>query len=100
MDKASLIEIMGKLSKKGYYDILLFISEKGPAHYSDILGYMLGNKIVRSDATVTQALNSFAKLNLVKRKISQERPIRTNYELTKKGKEFVRHLTELQSLES
>lgn len=60
---------------------------------------MLDNKLVRSDATVTQALNAFAELGLVKRTASQNRPVRTTYEMTKKGKEFVRHLTELQNLE-
>ncbi len=98
MERTRLQEILRKLSKKGYYEILLFVSRKEAARYSGILEYMLSNKHVKSDATVTQALNAFTDLGLLRRRISQERPIRTSYELTEKGKEFVRRLVELESL--
>ena len=98
MEKSKFLEILRKLSKKGYYEILLFVKDRREAHYSEVLGYVTKNKLARSDATVTQALNALTTLGLFRRRISQERPIRTTYELTKEGEEFVRHLTDLQRL--
>ncbi len=89
---------MRKLSKKGFYEILLFIVEKGEAHYSEVLSYVMTNRIVASDTTVTAALNYFTESGLLKRRISQERPIRTTYSVSEKGKQLARHLLELERL--
>lgn len=98
MEKSELVAILRSLSKKSYYEILFFIKEKDEAHYSDVLEYVTKNKLVRSDATVTKALNTFTSLGLLRRRISQDRPIRTTYDLSKEGEEFIKHLTELQKL--
>ncbi len=98
MEKQELLTILSGLAKKGFYEILLYVSKEGTVHYSDVLQYVSKNKIVRSDATVTKGLNFLSDHGLVARKISQGRPIRTTYELTDKGKKFVSRLSELQVL--
>ena len=98
MEKNKLLEILRKLSKKGYYEILLLVSEKKQVHYSEILDYVNENKLARSDASVTGALKTLTNFGLLRRSVSQEAPVRTTYDLTKKGKEFVKHLTDLQDL--
>ena len=91
-------QLLKKLGKKGFYEILLFVEEKGQARYSEVLDYVVTNKIVASDATVTAALNYFTELGLLKRRTSQERPVRTNYSLSKKGKLLAKYLFELERL--
>lgn len=98
MEKSKLIEIFRKLSKKGYYEILLFVDEKRQVHYSEVLDYVNENRLARSDATVTGALKALTGLGLLQRSVSQEGPIRTTYALSKKGKEFTRHLIDLQNI--
>ncbi|MDE2589885.1 MAG: winged helix-turn-helix transcriptional regulator [Patescibacteria group bacterium] len=98
VDRERLIEILRKLTKKGYYEILLFVSDKRQAHYSEVLDYVNEHGLARSDATVTGALRVLTAFGLLKRSVSQETPIRTTYEITKKGREFVRHLADLQNL--
>jgi hypothetical protein len=54
--------------------------------------------VVSIDVRQRKDSNAFFDIGLFRRQISQERPIRTTYELTKEGKELVRHLTDLQNL--
>lgn len=98
MEKSKFTNILGKLSKKGFYEILLFVGDKKQVHYSEVLAYATKSNLVRSDATVTRALSTFTGLGILRRKVSQDTPIRTTYELTKTGKDLVKHLREMQSL--
>lgn len=98
MEKSKFIDILGKLSKKGFYEILLFVSEKGQAHYSEVLVYSTKNNLARSDATITRALSTLTKMGILRRRVSEDTPIRTTYDLTKTGKELVKHLKEIQNL--
>ena len=98
MEKNELLTILSGLAKKGFYEVLFFVSEERTTHYSDVLEYVRKNRLARSDATVTQALKFLSDHELLKRTVSQDRPIRTTYELTDRGKEFVDHITQLQDL--
>jgi DNA-binding HxlR family transcriptional regulator len=101
VERTELLRILGALSKKGYFEILSYVGQQGikPVHYSSVLGYVMKNKVARSDATVTHALKFFTDYRLLKRIVSQDRPVRTTYELTRRGRELLRHLGELENLE-
>jgi len=86
------------MSKKGYYETLSFICQKGSAHYSEILDYNLKNAIVQSRATVTLIVRNLAALGLIKRTIVDSRPIRTIYQPTEKGQKLLKHLQAMEQL--
>lgn len=84
------------MSKKGFYDVLQYLKENEGMHYNDILRYLLENKIVNSRASVTIILNGLTDLELLERNVSQERPIRTTYKISKKGNIIIKHMKELE----
>jgi len=97
VEKSKFADILGKLSKKGFYEILMFVSDKKQVHYSEVLAYATKSNLVRSDATVTRALITFTVLGLLRRNVSQNTPIRTTYDMTKTVNEFVNHLKDMKS---
>jgi DNA-binding MarR family transcriptional regulator len=90
--------MLRKMSKKGFYETLKLICERGSIHYAEILKYDLDNDIVQSRATVTLIVRSLSKMSLVKRSIVDSRPIRTVYQPTDKGLKLMRHLQEIERL--
>ncbi len=86
------------MSKKGFYHILKHINENENVHYNDVLRYSLDKKIVDSRASVTIILNGLTDLGLLERTVSQTRPLRTTYKISKKGIIIIRNLKELESL--
>lgn len=83
------------MSKKGFYEVLVFVSEKGSVGYADILKYCLEGKIVQSRGTVPTILNGLTDLGLLERTVSTERPVRTRYSLTEKGKRILELLNKI-----
>lgn len=96
--RKGLANLLRKMSKKGFYETLIFICEKGSIHYCDILDYNLSNRIVQSRATVTLIIRSLTRLGLIKRIVVDSRPIRTIYQPTKKGQELLKHLNAIEHL--
>jgi len=86
------------MSKKGFYDISNYITKNENIHYNDVLKHCLEKQIVRSRASVTIILNGLTELEVLERKVSQTRPIRTTYNISKKGKTVMKHLKELESI--
>ena len=86
------------MSKKEFYDILNHVIENENVHYNDVLRHCLEKQIVSSRASVTIILNGLTELGLLDRKVSQTRPIRTTYSVSKKGKTVMKHLKELESV--
>jgi DNA-binding HxlR family transcriptional regulator len=97
-DKPDLAELLRKMSKKGYYETLRFISQKGSAHYSEILDYDLKTPIVESRATVTLIIRNLTALGLIKRSIVDSRPVRTIYQPTERGQKLLEHLHAIEQL--
>jgi DNA-binding HxlR family transcriptional regulator len=96
--RESLSNLLRKMSKKGYYETLSFICQKGSAHYAEILDYNLKNAVVKSRATVTLIVRNLAALALIKRTIVDSRPIRTVYQPTEKGQKLLRLLQAMEQL--
>lgn len=96
--KEQLPQRARKMSKKGFYEMLIFICEKGFVHYADILDYNLSNRIVQSRATVTLIIRNLTRLGLIKRIVVDPRPIRTIYQPTNKGQELLKHLDAIERL--
>lgn len=84
------------MSKKGFYDILIYISENENVHYNDVLRHALEKKIIDGRASVTIILNGLTDLDLLERQVSNSRPIRTTYKISKKGRVVLKHLKELE----
>src|SRR5574341_695637 len=91
-----LTSFLRRMSKKGFFQILKFVNERGDVHYNDVLRYAMANKVVESRSTVTVILNGLSDLGLVDRMVSSHRPIRTSYRLNKKGKTILQVLQEIE----
>ena len=85
-----------KMSKKGFYEVFTYIYEKKNVHYNEVLRYALDKKIVDSRASVTIILNGLTSLGLLDRRVIDTRPIRTNYQISKKGHHVIKNLRELE----
>ena len=96
--KLNLAELLRKMSKKGYYETLSFICQKGSVHYSEILDYGLNTPIVESRATVTLIVRNLTALGLIKRSIVDARPVRTIYQPTEKGRKLLDYLHSIEQL--
>ena len=86
------------MSKKGFYHILRHIEQNGNVHYNDVLKYSIDKKIIGSRATITIILNGLTELGLLERTVSQTRPLRTTYNVSKKGKIAIKNLQGLEAL--
>jgi len=85
------------MSKKGFYDVLSYVCEKKSVHYNEVLRYVLDRRIVDSRASVTIILNGLTKLGLLERTVTDTRPIRTKYQVSKTGHQIIKNLKELES---
>ena len=83
------------MSKKGFYDILKIIN-KQPLYYNEVLDVAISKKIVSSKASITIILNGLTNLQLLDRSISEQRPIRTTYSITKLGKQVLKNFSSLE----
>jgi len=86
------------MAKKGFYEILNYIAEKKTVHYNEVLRHAMDKKIVDSRASITIILNGLTNLGLLERKVTDERPIRTNYSVSKNGHQIIKNLKELEQL--
>ena len=86
------------MSKKGFYDTFNHVLENENIHYNDVLKHCLEKRIVDSRASITIILNGLTELDLLEREVSQTRPIRTTYKVSKKGKTALKHLKDLEQL--
>lgn len=84
------------MSKKGFYETLKHVKKRRSIHYNEVLNYAIDNKIVSSKASITIILNGLTNLGLLERKVTDDRPIRTLYSLTKDGEKILSKLSELQ----
>jgi len=96
--RKALTGLLRKMSKKGFYETLEFVCEKGSVHYADILDYDLKKGIVQSRATVTLIVRGLSRLDLIRRTVMDSRPIRTVYQPTEKGLKLLRHLQAIEQL--
>ncbi len=86
------------MSKKGFYEVFNHIHEKKSVHYNEVLKYVLDKKIVDSRASVTIILNGLTNLGLLDRIVTDTRPIRTSYQISKTGHHIIKNLKELESV--
>jgi len=86
------------MSKKGFYEIFHHIINNKDIHYNDVLKHCMQTGVVESRASVTIILNGLTELEIVNRTVSQARPIRTTYNVSKKGIKVMKYLKELEVL--
>lgn len=87
--------VLRALSKKGFLPILKYVGSHEDSHYIDIQKYATQHVTIdRSQADM--ALNTLSKLDLIERTILSERPIRTKYRLTKKGRAVLSHIAQIE----
>ncbi|MEM3458963.1 MAG: winged helix-turn-helix transcriptional regulator [Candidatus Bathyarchaeia archaeon] len=96
--KNNFLTVLRKMSKKGFYETLKFVCEKGAVHYAEILKYNLENNIVQSRATVTLIVRNLSKMGLIQRTVIDSRPVRTIYKPSSKGLKLLTHLQEIEKL--
>lgn len=86
------------MSKKGFYEVFNYVHEKKSVHYNEVLRHVLDKKVVDSRASVTIILNGLTNLGLLERIVTDTRPIRTSYQISKTGHHIIKNLKELESL--
>jgi DNA-binding HxlR family transcriptional regulator len=86
------------MSKRGFYETLKFICERGSVHYSEILNHDLKERVVESRATVTLIVRELVRLGLIERQVIDSRPIRTVYKPTERGRRLLQHLQDIENL--
>jgi DNA-binding HxlR family transcriptional regulator len=77
--------LLRKLSKKGFYEVLEFVSIDQESYYNEILKHCQSSKIVNSRSQVTVIVNGLTDLDLLQRRTADRRPVRTIYTTTDKG---------------
>ncbi|HSD04180.1 MAG TPA: hypothetical protein VLB45_00305 [Nitrosopumilaceae archaeon] len=86
------------MSKKGFYEILLYVKDKENVGYNQVLKYAIDKKIVDSRASITIILNGLTYLGLLERTVTSDRPVRTNYEVTKTGNHVIKAFKDLEHI--
>jgi DNA-binding HxlR family transcriptional regulator len=84
------------MSKKGFYQVLQHINDKGEVHFNDVLNLALSSKMVNSRSQVIAIMNGLTDLGLLERKVSERRPLRTTYSVSKKGRNILNLLREIE----
>lgn len=98
--RSEFLAFMKKMSKKGFYEVLEHVKENPDVHYNDVLRYAFDRKIIDSRASVTIILNGLTDIGLLERSVSDTRPIRTTYRLSKKGETVLKQISILESIVS
>ncbi len=84
---------MHNMSKKGFYDIFEYLMKHDGMYYNEILKYAQKNKIVDSRASITTMLNWMVSFGLLERhEITDVRPMRTRYNVSKKGQHALKDM--------
>lgn len=96
VSKSPFVTLLRDLSLKGVYPVLQFIDKHDDSHYSEIVQYALKEKLIESRSQVDVILRSLTELKLLQRSVRNERPVRTTYSLTKKGKAILHHLGQIE----
>ncbi len=86
------------MSKKGFYEVFNYVYEKKSVHYNEVLKHALDKNIIDSRASVTIILNGLTNLGLLDRTVTDTRPIRTSYQVSKTGHHIIKSLKELESV--
>jgi DNA-binding HxlR family transcriptional regulator len=94
----AFLETMRKLSKKGFYGTLEYVSCNEPLHYADILKFALEKHIVESRATVTLIVRGLLKMDLIERTVLDSRPVRTVYRVTQKGSKVLELMQQIEGV--
>jgi len=82
------------LFRKGATQIILFLSSKGKARYSEIKK----QRYVIGDRSLSRILKELQENKLINREALATFPVSTSYSLTEKGKIVAKHLNELKDL--
>ncbi len=89
MDDEDFLIFLRMMSKRGFYELLKFVNEKGPVQYNQVQKYALSSKIVSSQASITIILNGLTNLELLERSIVDGKPPGTKYGISKVGKQVL-----------
>jgi DNA-binding HxlR family transcriptional regulator len=95
--RRSFLASMKKMSKKGFLEVLEYVRDNEGVHYNDVLRHAFDKKIVDSRASITIILNGLTDLDLLERTVTDTRPIRTTYKISRKGSLVVNKLKDLET---
>lgn len=84
------------MSKKGFFSILKHLGQAGESRYYEIQQAAQKANIVRSRSQIDVALRLLTKYGLIDRTIHDARPPVTSYRLTKRGKDILHYLGQLE----
>ena len=88
--KDDYLFILRRIAQKGFAEVLQYVNKKEVIHYNDILQYAVGENIIKSRSSVTIILNGLTEMGFLTRTVSNARPIRTTYSVSKKGQHVLK----------
>jgi len=97
-EKREIGQILRILTKKGVYEIFLFVKSHDGQRYSTIQANALEKKLVKSRASVNTAITELTDLGLLKREIIQDRPVQTCYKVNSAGCKVITYLKEIEDI--
>lgn len=98
--RKDFLAFLKRISKKGFLEVLEFVRDNEGVHYNDVLRHAFDKKVVDSRASVTIILNGLTDLGLLERSVTNTRPIRTTYKISKKGHSVIKGLKDLETIVS
>lgn len=98
MDNDDFLIFLRMMSKRGFYEVLMFINDTGSVQYNQVQKYAISSKIVSSQASITIILNGLTNLGLLTRTVVDGKPPGTKYNITKQGKQTIAKFHSLQDL--
>lgn len=96
--RQNFLTFLKRMSKKGFLEVLEFVRDNEGVHYNDVLRHAFDKNIVDSRASVTIILNGLTDLDLLERNVTNTRPIRTTYRVSKKGHSVIKGLKDLETI--
>jgi len=98
MKNEDFLIFLRMMSKRGFYEVLKFVNEKGPVQYNQVQKYAISSKIVSSQASITIILNGLTNLGLLERSIIDGKPPGTEYKTIKTGRQVLTKFRSLQEV--
>jgi DNA-binding HxlR family transcriptional regulator len=93
-----LIEFLRKMSKRGFLAILIYLAEQGEQNYNEVLHQAQANKVAHSSSQVSAALKTLTRFGLLERTAhSDKTPIQITYRISKKGKNVLHFIKQIES---
>jgi DNA-binding HxlR family transcriptional regulator len=94
----NFIKFLRRLSRKGFYAVLVYINENGESNYNAVLKAANSSKVINGRTQFNAIIKTMTEYGLLERTVLPSfRPARTTYKVSKKGKSILHNLRQIES---